>query len=351
MLHNVSALKLDRKFADEYAEVLDFSGIAWPNSRMFESIQRDPRRPMSIENRSNRTTMFDSHAHLAQATAGVNASQLAVGYASGPGETGRPSPSDGIHPLPPAPTLPLHSVPALSNGDDPFMGPSSAVSRWRGKVSHSTDDTMPDFEHVDSSHTRGSTDMSGVSWPRRDFQRHMDEAAIDEIIEALSPEKRNQLKEVLSPAESSSSGINAPSNTPKTASASKLPSPIMAPSEVELALKTKRPKKVQKTPRPTTEDSPDSSSSSEVTGGRGAAKSTVRAMLTRSQKKRQAEMLLSAKRRRSGPNDARKKQSLSPATNVQGGTITLRVSPASDSSGGEDQHTLEDRDGMSINLS
>jgi hypothetical protein len=345
MLHNVSALEQDRLFADENAEVLDFSGIAWPNSRMFESIQRDPRRPMPVENRSNRATMFDSHAHLAQATASVNASQLAVGYASGPGDTGRPSRSGGIHPAPSAPTLPLHSVPALSNDDDPFMGPSSAVSRWRGKVSHSTDDTMPDFEQVDSSHTRGSTDMSGVSWPRRDFQRHMDEAAIDEIIEALSPEKRSQLKEVLSPAESSSSGINAPSNTPKTASASKLPSPIMVPSEAELALKTKRPNKVQKTPRPTTEDSPDSLSSSEVTGGRGAAKTTVRAMLTRSQKKKQAEMLLSGKRCRSESNNSRKKQSLSPTT------ITLRVSPGSDSSGGEDQSALEDRDGMSIDLS
>jgi hypothetical protein len=293
--------------------------------------------------------MFDSHAHSAEMIAGINASQLAVGYTGGPGSTERPTLGDGMGPLPPAPTPSLHSAPALSNGDDPFMGPSSAVSRWRGKVSHSTDDSMPDFEHTTSSHTRGSTDMSGVSWPRRDFQRHMDEAAIDEIIEALSPAKRNQLKEVLSPSESIGSGLNAPSNTPKTASASKLPSPIMQHAEARLTLKTTKPSKIQKTPRAATNDSSNSGSSSG--GGRGAAKATVRAMLTRSQKKKQLELSSSTKRRHSESNDSRQKQSLSPTTNVQGARSTMRVSPGSESSEGEKQGGHGDRDGMSIDMS
>lgn len=104
------------------------------------------------------------------------------------------------------------------------MGPTpSSAYRWRSQM-RSTDESMPDCPSIGREHTRSGTEMSGVDWPRRDFQKHIDEAAIDEIIRALSPSKKDQLLSALSPGKSSdSAGLQQPSNTPLTAEASKQP--------------------------------------------------------------------------------------------------------------------------------
>ena len=105
---------------------------------------------------------------------------------------------------------------ALSGMNDPFFAPMPDSSiGWRSSARKtSTDNTAPDY----ASTLSRDTDMS-VTWPRRDFQKHMDEAAVDEIVNALSPSKKGELLNALSPDKSSSSGGKASINTPTTAEA------------------------------------------------------------------------------------------------------------------------------------
>lgn len=288
---------------------------------------------------------FDFHAHSPQRTISTHAGYVQIGHASGSTAARRTLLGDGLSTLPSAPTPPVHSTTALSNGDDPFMGPSSAVSRWQGQTrSGSTDETMPDYASGAAPHRRTSTDMSGVSWPRRDFQRHMDEAAIDEIIEALSPEKRDRLKEMLSPDQSSSSGLHAPSNTPRTAEATKLPSPVINPKEgAEI--------KVAEQVRGSGSLESDESSGFHAGTSGTASKGSERAMITRSQKSKQAPLSSVNKRSRSTSKSSRKKRSLSPSANERhSAKMTSRISPNSDSSDKEDQRAVEDGDGVSITI-
>jgi hypothetical protein len=111
-------------------------------------------------------------------------------------------------------------VPALSGTNDPFFAPVPESSLgWRSTRKSSTDETMQDSISHSTEHSQAYSDMA-ITWPRRDFQKHMDEAAVDEIVQALSPSRKSQLLSALSPGKSSSSGIQPPINTPTTAEAS-----------------------------------------------------------------------------------------------------------------------------------
>lgn len=127
---------------------------------------------------------------------------------------------------------------AFVGGDDPFMGPTpSSAYRWRSQM-RSTDESMPDCPLSEPARSKSGTEMSGVDWPRRDIQKHIDEAAIDEIIRALSPSKKDQLLSALSPGKSSdNAGLMPPSNTPLTAEASKQPMPEVDPTEKNTPIK------------------------------------------------------------------------------------------------------------------
>lgn len=201
--------------------MLEYSGIAWPNARLFENKPAGLRRPATLNTRSTGIAGPEAHAHSPQRLSGgredawgrmsrrVEASSKEYAYRS---------PFGGVH----STATPV--VGALSGTNDPFFAPvpDSSIG-WRSSARKtSTDDIMPDYASHSTERSRADTDMS-VTWPRRDFQKHMDEAAVNEIIEALSPSKKGQLLSALSPERSSSSGIHAPINTPKTANPSRSP--------------------------------------------------------------------------------------------------------------------------------
>lgn len=206
---------------DTKADILEHSAIAWPNTRLF---QNNHRRSSALGSRMLSANRHLAHGHSPQTslnTSGNTSDSFPPSYRrlwlrGGPDSGPRPR-SQGASLLP---------ANALVGGDDPFIGPTpTSTTRWRSQM-RSTDESMSELHPSRSEHNRTETEMSGVDWPKRDFQKHIDEAAIEEIIRALSPSKKDQLLSALSPGKSSDSlGLHPPSNTPLTAEASKQPTP------------------------------------------------------------------------------------------------------------------------------
>lgn len=185
-------------------------------------------------------------------------------------------------------------VAALSGPNDPFFAPVPESSLgWRSSARKtSTDDTMPDYSSHSTEHSQAYSDMA-ITWPRRDFQKHMDEAAVDEIVQALSPSKKGQLLTALSPEKSSSSGIQPPINTPTTGDGSRQGS------------------SVEQTPR----DSLAGAIARNVQGnGQGV---TTRSM----------KATVSTRRGRSSSGSSKRKRSLSPGLTITGKEAALDSPP------------------------
>lgn len=329
---------------------------------MFESIQRDSRRLGPISTRLSSNTAYDAHAHSPQRSASTHHGaiiQTESAHENNGMSTSRFNPQGDAFGTNEGTYLRGQTPKVCNSGDDPFMGPSSSSAyRWRGKIqSKTTDNTMPDYDANEVGHSRTSTEMSGVSWPRRDFQRHMDEAAIDEIIHALSPEKKGQLMEALSPEGTSSSGLQPPANTPMTADASKGVSPEVETSN-DIAIKTNQSSIRLRRRISTSEESSDSSVSGIRRSGsvcKGDARSKIldRVMVTRSQKRlvqdmvKESEEPLSAKRGRTSSESSSRKRSLSPSQDGKAmPKITLRISPDSVSSEKENQQLTDGDSGL-----
>jgi hypothetical protein len=100
--------------------------------------------------------------------------------------------------------------------DDPFL-----VESYSGNAkpylhkqtrSSSHDVSMPDYRSAES---RALTEMSGVSYNRLDFERQVNNAAVEELVKALSPTKQEQLLKALSPpGKRSRDGSVPPENSP-----------------------------------------------------------------------------------------------------------------------------------------
>ena len=333
---------------------------------MFETVQRDPRRPVPVGTRLPGNTGYEAHTHspqrLASGDAGKNFQGLLTSEIAGPPAYLSRSQEMSIKASSSQPNG-LVSARTLSRDEDPFMGLGSASNQWRSKArSNSTDETMPDFESNSLGHSRASTEMS-VMWPKRDFQRHMDEAAVDEIVQALSPEKRDQLMEALSPVDRSSSGIAPPSNTPKTAEGSKQSSPMLKIPSIIASRRSIDFDRLATRRRSTSSDSGSSGSPLGVSklGGSGNRDRSdpENTIVTRSQKLRGSVKFRGTairqtnNRERSGSDvSKRRKISLSPTTNAKTTPkITLRISPNSGSSEKENQQMERDDsggDGVSI---
>lgn len=200
-------------------DVLEYSGIAWPNARLFESRPLSTRRQPPLSTRLSSLTGHEAHAHSPQRSAPRRddvwdriASKADLSYR---GFVSRLDPATdhrfgGMHPVQ------AGTSNALSGSNDPFIAPPPDSSiGWRSARKTSTDESMPDYMSYGTDNSRAETEMS-ITWPRRDFQKHMDEAAIEEIIDALSPAKKVQLLSALSPGTTSSSGVQAPANTPNS---------------------------------------------------------------------------------------------------------------------------------------
>ena len=105
--------------------------------------------------------------------------------------------------------------------DDPFLVPSHAVHNTKqtyqvGLRSTSHDISMEDHVSSKSNNSRAHTDMSDVVYHPKDFEMSMNDAAIQEIIKALSPFRKEQLRRALSPEKTDMAGDNVPHNTPAT---------------------------------------------------------------------------------------------------------------------------------------
>lgn len=199
-------------------DVLEYSGIAWPNARLFESCGPTSRRPPQLSTRVPSVTGHEAHAHSPQRSA-INREDVWTRIATRADQSHKEYPfRTGVAASSRfgSQVLPTTSN-ALSGTNDPFIAPAPESSLgWRSATrKFSTDESMPDYVSHGTDSSRADTDMS-INWPRRDFQRHMDEAAVEEIIEALSPTKKGQLLNALSPSNMSSSGVQAPVNTPTT---------------------------------------------------------------------------------------------------------------------------------------
>lgn len=104
-------------------------------------------------------------------------------------------------------------------GDDPFIcqrPPAALPQQWRLQLRSSSHDlAMPDYTSNRTDHS-GYTDMSGLSFPRANFLKHMNEANPQEIAQALSPTRQEELLKVLSASQSpaGAGGTCPPTNTP-----------------------------------------------------------------------------------------------------------------------------------------
>lgn len=144
--------------------VLEYSGIAWPNARMFQKPSAHGAR-----------TDFEAHAHSPQRSTKQHASKAVPGaielHAAGP--------------------LPEKFV---SMSEDPFVGPRHTIAVQQSRKP-STDIAFFDFAR-----NKNQSEMSGVVMQQLDFQQQMDRAAVDEIVRALTPMKRFALLDALSPS-------------------------------------------------------------------------------------------------------------------------------------------------------
>jgi hypothetical protein len=153
-------------------DILEHSGLAWPNSRAFANIPREPRRPGPIGSR----VCHDAHAHS-------------------------PLPHQNIGNRPPAAYRQSHM------SDDPFVGPPAPAPQWRMRFrASSTDESMPGSERARDRRENTGSEMS-VQYQRRDFARQLDEATFDEIATSLSPEKAKQLADQLGSSSRESGGM------------------------------------------------------------------------------------------------------------------------------------------------
>lgn len=159
--------------------ILEHSGIAWPNARMFQKSAT----PVSTPAANN----FDAHAHSPQRP---NTS-AAMGQ-------GKPVAQK-------ANLISMHSagtwIRKPTASEDPFVDPT------QNTTVHSKRKTNTDVSMTDASISRNQSEMSGVAMQQPDFQQQVHQAAVEEIIRALTPTKRNALLNALSPSKQPDTAI------------------------------------------------------------------------------------------------------------------------------------------------
>ena len=214
-------------------DILEYSNISWPSEQMFR-IARAAfcRGPQPHAGGPGDMTGYEAHSHSPRRASQPFGMPFNTPFAS---QMGPPTSMHAaayfpqvVAPQPERHTL-HHSKWAIAGldqpqqtpgvGDDPFLDPShiSATvksTRDAGQRSTSHDVSMPDYVSSKSSQSRVYTEMSDVAYNRNDFEKSMKEAAIEEIIKALTPIRKAQLRKALNPGEKDASGTDPPNNTP-----------------------------------------------------------------------------------------------------------------------------------------
>lgn len=152
--------------------ILEHSGIAWPNARI---LQRSGT-PVSIPPAAS----FDAHAHSPQRQTTPTAMQ------------------QGKQVNQKANLISMHSagtwIRKPTSSEDPFVDPAQNMAV------HPKRKTNTDISMTDASVSRNQSEMSGMAMQQPDFQQQVNQAAVEEIIRALTPMKRNALLNALSPS-------------------------------------------------------------------------------------------------------------------------------------------------------
>lgn len=151
--------------------ILEYSGIAWPNARMFQktvapTLQRSD---------------FDSHAHSPQRSVATTMDMHIK-------RTMHKKPATPIS-LQSSKWAGKTPIPV----DDPFIGPARASHTHRKT---SGDVSMSDYVSSTNS-SKNNSEMSGVAIQQSDFPQQVNRAAFDEILSALSPARRQALLDAL----------------------------------------------------------------------------------------------------------------------------------------------------------
>lgn len=168
-------------FSFQYAprKVLERSGIAWPNARIFQKV------PSSPYPRSD----MDAHAHSPQrAEKPVSGT---IGTKCSPKQHGIPiALQDSKW------ARKLQMIP-----DDPFVAPGTSSQTHRKT---SDDISMADYTAYARS-SKNPSEMSGVALQQLNFPQQMQRAAAEEILQELSPAKKRALVDLIMSSKSSES--------------------------------------------------------------------------------------------------------------------------------------------------
>lgn len=247
-------------FAFQHAppDILEFSGIAWPNEVMWKQAQKLASQPVAYPPKGPIVPDHEAHAHSPRRVCPQNPASATVHCFNNPRECafrgcthprhfmspqhqiqGRSalSPIYASNIMPPAYAYNPSVRNAAGTVDDPFLVPAqtSGISKLfqRKQTQPSSHDvSMPDYR---SGESRAVTEMSGISYNRVDFEKQMNNAAVEEIVKALSPTKQSELFKVLSPPNKATrSGSMPPENSPSDmASTAPLRSDIVACDKVQ----------------------------------------------------------------------------------------------------------------------
>lgn len=219
-------------------DILEFSGIAWPNEVMWKQAQKLATQSDPYPHKPPVIPDHNAHAHSPRRASLPDHTIAPMHCYNNPRECafrgcthprhfaspqhqsqGRPALSSMYagNMMPPAYGYNPGGRHAAGTVDDPFLVPShpsnnSKMFQRKQTQPSSHDTSMPDYRSRES---RAVTDMSGVSYNRLDFERQVNDAAVEEIVKALSPLKQIELFKALSPpSKSIRSGSMPPENSP-----------------------------------------------------------------------------------------------------------------------------------------
>ncbi|KIW15489.1 hypothetical protein PV08_05535 [Exophiala spinifera] len=198
--------------------ILEYSGIAWPNMRIFGRAAKRSSRPPPIGSRLPPATAHESHSHSPRRVPDAAPSDRPSSREFKPfqnllkAETFSDLKSDSVTKLSMLTATRKVSPTSSVDGEDPFLDPLRTRRYWRKQMRSSSHD-MPMFDYT-STNSGAPTEMSGLSFPKANFLKHMREANPEEIVEALSPLRKERLLEVLSASQSPVRGPHPPTNTP-----------------------------------------------------------------------------------------------------------------------------------------
>ncbi|KAK4943195.1 2-isopropylmalate synthase (Alpha-isopropylmalate synthase) (Alpha-IPM synthetase) [Elasticomyces elasticus] len=204
--------------------ILEYSGIAWPNPALFGKASKRSMRPPPIGDRLPPVSGHEAHSHSPNRTVtavrsgrpsskGVDSFQKRLNA-----QTFSDVQSDPVNKLTAFQSMRKCSPESgdSAEGEDPFLcPPRTSTQQWRLQLRSSSHDVpMPDYKTDNSA---SYTAMSEISFPRASFLKHMNQANPTEIVQALSPARQEELLKALSVSQSPARGTDAPANTPCSA--------------------------------------------------------------------------------------------------------------------------------------